>query len=176
MHGFIGEQNAYFMNPNFPPKIIGGSAFYRYVENIKNALSNKSDDILILDAGNFFQGHPLGIADSGKTMIEWMNKIKYDAMVPGYTDFIYGYRNLLNLSEKADFPILAANILYEKTKENVFEPYTIININDVNIGVIGIVSSHMSDKVLSKNIMGLQFISEISSLDFYTNELKKMFL
>ena len=39
MHGSISEQNAYFMNPKFPPTIIGAAGFYEYVK--KNTNSNK---------------------------------------------------------------------------------------------------------------------------------------
>ena len=49
VHGFISQQNAYFMNPQFPPTIIGGAGFYEYVS--KNTNHSKS---LIFDAGNFF--------------------------------------------------------------------------------------------------------------------------
>ena len=87
---------------------MGGSAFFEYVKNVQSDLPNGLDDMLILDGGNFFQGHPVGIIDSGKTMIEWMNKIGYDAMVPGQNDFIFGYKNLIDLSKQASFPFLAA--------------------------------------------------------------------
>ena len=90
LHGFLGEQDAHFMNPNFPPKIVGASALYKYIQDIEKELPNKSDDILIFDGGNFFQGHPTGINDSGRTIIEWMNKIGYDAIVPGSNDFLFG--------------------------------------------------------------------------------------
>ena len=112
LHGFLGEQDAYFMNPNFPPKIVGAAALYKYVKDIENKNPNKSDDILIFDGGNFFQGHPVGLLDSGKTVVQWMNKVGYDAIVPGSNDFLFGYKNLLSLSEVADFPFLACNIRY----------------------------------------------------------------
>ena len=41
LHGFIAEQDAYFMNPMHPPKIIGGSGLYRYIkENIQTENSH----------------------------------------------------------------------------------------------------------------------------------------
>ena len=49
LHGFLGEQDAYFMNPNFPPKIVGASALYKYIKDVEKKLPNKSDDILIFD-------------------------------------------------------------------------------------------------------------------------------
>lgn len=36
VHGFISQQNAYFMNPQFPPTIIGGAGFYEYVRKNTN--------------------------------------------------------------------------------------------------------------------------------------------
>ena len=76
LHGNIAPQKAWFMNPGFPPDIIGGAGLLKYVKENK---TKSESEILIFDAGNFFQGHPLGIADSGRTVIEWMNKIGYDA-------------------------------------------------------------------------------------------------
>ena len=172
IHGMIGEQEAAFMNPNFPPTIIGGSAYYKYVRALEKNLPELDQDILTLDGGNFFQGHPLGIVDSGKTMIQWMNKIKYDAVVPGNTDFIYGYKNLVKLSKISDFPFVASNIFYDNSKEHVFKPYTIVNIDGVQIGIIGVVSSDMKNIVLKKNIDGIYFTSEIEAVNKYANELK----
>ena len=173
MHGVIDEQKARFMNPNFPPTIIGGSAYYRYIRELEFKLDNGAEDLLILDGGNFFQGHPLGIVDSGKTMIKWMNKINYDAMVPGNNDFIYGYKNLIELSGIANFPFLASNILYADSGEYVFDPYTIIDINGVEIGIIGVVSSEMENIVLKKNIEGIIFTSEVESVNKYARILKE---
>ena len=86
MHGFINKQQANFITPNFPPTIIGAAGYIKYVNNLRNSLD---EEILILDGGNFFQGHPLGITDKGRTMIDWMNMVKYDAIVPGNNDFLF---------------------------------------------------------------------------------------
>ena len=83
IHGVIGKQKANFMNPQYPPTILGGAAFSKYVDELRDEVNNNGEGLLILDGGNIFQGHPLGIADGGYTMIEWMNRIGYDAMVPG---------------------------------------------------------------------------------------------
>ena len=52
IHGMLGEQDATFMNPNFPPKIIGFSALYKYLDDIRGEELN---DIIVFDGGNFFQ-------------------------------------------------------------------------------------------------------------------------
>ena len=70
------------------------------IDNLREELNNR---ILLLDGGNFFQGNHLGVVDSGRTMIEWMNKVGYQAMVPGNYDFLFGLDNLINLSKDANF-------------------------------------------------------------------------
>jgi len=173
MHGFLNEQDALFMNPNFPPKIMGGAAFIEYVNKIKVKLSSGLDDMLILDGGNFFQGHPVGIVDSGKTMIEWMNKVGYDAIVPAQNDFLFGYENLVSLSEKANFPFLAANI-FNSDGENIFDPYTILNIKDVKIGIIGIAGDVIAESVLDKNLRGVTISSSADTMKKWVSKLEKM--
>jgi 2',3'-cyclic-nucleotide 2'-phosphodiesterase/3'-nucleotidase/5'-nucleotidase len=81
------------------------------VFELRDGVYNNGEGLLILDGGNIFQGHPLGIADGGYTMIEWMNRIGYDAMVPGSYDFISGAQNLNTLSEAASFPFLFSNLI-----------------------------------------------------------------
>ena len=171
LHGFLGEQDAYFMNPNFPPKILGASALYKYIKDIEVKLPNQSDDILIFDGGNFFQGHPVGIIDSGKTVIEWMNKVGYDAIVPGSNDFLFGYENLLSLSSIANFPFLSCNIKYEDTNELLFKPYEIINIKGLKVGVLGLSNSDIEETVLEKNIKGIKIESSIDSMNFWVSKL-----
>ena len=185
IHGMLGEQDATFINPNFPPKIIGSSGFYKYVKDLEK--NSSKNNILIFDGGNFFQGHPLGIIDSGKTIIKWMNKTGYDAIVPGKYDFIFGYKNLLSLSKIADFPFLASNIIYKDTRKNrvglskvqvdrypnVFEPYEIIDIDGIRIGILGIIPSKLSEFVLDSNILDLELLSEISSINKWVPIIKE---
>ena len=99
IHGVIGEQKANFMNPQYPPTILGGAAFAKYVDELRVESEENGEGLLILDGGNFFQGSPLGLADDGNTMIEWMNRIGYDGLVPGSYDFISGAENLNELSD-----------------------------------------------------------------------------
>ena len=111
MHGVLGEQKANFMNPQYPPTILGGAAFSQYIDELRIKIVKTGEGLLILDGGNFFQGSPLGLADGGYTMIEWKNRIGYDALVPGSYDFISGANNLNFLSEKASFPFLFSNLI-----------------------------------------------------------------
>jgi len=162
LHGSLDLQKAYFINPSNPPDIIGASGFSHYVDNLKDELSD--NPILLLDGGNFFQGHPLGISDSGRTIIKWMNKMKYDALVPGNYDFLFGIDNLMELSKQAEFDFLAANLYYEDTKSLIFKPYKIIDYQNITIGIIAIVNPNLKNIVLSENLNNVMLKNPIEVL------------
>ena len=172
LHGQIVGQKAWFMNPEYPPDILDGSALYSYIQKLRQDVSSTNEDVLLLEGGNFFQGHPFGLADSGRTMIEWMNHIKYDALVPGGYDFIGGASNLLKLNELADFPFLISNLKNRKNFDNI-KPYTIIPKSGVQVGIIGIVPKKLDEVVLEQNRLGFTFQSEIETLDYWVPKMKK---
>ena len=157
------------MNPNNPPKIIGGSGLYKYVnENIHKKRS------IILDGGNFFQGHPMSVVDSGKTMIEFMNKIGYTALVPGADDFVYGSKNLNNLARISNFPFLISNLECnncELTNDN-FKTHIINNVDGVTFGFIGIVDSELNEKIASNKMNGITILDIKETMDYWINILK----
>ncbi len=169
VHGFINIQEAQFINPNNPPTIIGGAGFIHYVDNLREELNNR---ILLLDGGNFFQGNHLGVVDSGRTMIEWMNKVGYQAMVPGNYDFLFGLDNLINLSKDANFSFLGANLFYKNNNSLIFRPYEIIDFDDVKVGIIGIVNPDLSNLVLPQNIENLVLKDPIEVLKNTISEIE----
>ena len=62
IHGSIAPQKANFMNPHYPPTIIGGAAFAKYMDELRIEVKASNEGLLILDGGNFFQGTPLGLS------------------------------------------------------------------------------------------------------------------
>ena len=156
IHGVIASQKATFMNPQYPPTIVGAAAFSKYIDELRDLSIPNNEGLLILDGGNIFQGNPLGMADKGHTMIEWMNRIGYDAMVPGSYDFISGASNIQSLAIESNFPFLFSNLECGSCPLEIDEikPYIIKELNGVKVGVLGIVNSQISEIVLAENLMG----------------------
>ena len=114
------------------------------------------------------------MADNGKTMIEWMNRIGYDAIVPGSYDFISGSKNLNTLAKLANFPFLFSNIecaTCPLINANII-PYTIKNIAGIQVGIIGIVNSKLSELVLAENLSGVKANKEIPELKKWIPKMK----
>ena len=171
LHGNIAPQKAWFMNPSFPPDIIGGAGLLKYV----NENNKKSDsEVLIFDAGNFFQGHPYGMSNGGVNIIDWMNQVGYTALVPGENDFILGQENLNKLANSANFPFLMSNLICDNCdlQSDNIKSYLIKEIGGIKIGVLGIVNSAVTDLALSINVKGIRFENSVASLDMWVPFLK----
>jgi 5'-nucleotidase/5'-nucleotidase/UDP-sugar diphosphatase len=68
------------------------------------------------------------------------NLMGYDAFTPGELDLSFGVENLMQVSQQANFPFLAANLLQRKTKKPVFKPYLIKAVQGGKVGLLGLIS------------------------------------
>ena len=171
LHGMIGEQDATFMNPEYPPRLMGGAAMYKYASKIKIEAQYEEEGFLMFDGGNIFQGTPFGIIDGGLSMIEWMNTMEYSASVPARYDFIKGFDNLRNLINNADFPFLGSNIECDDCE--MIKPFIITEVKGIKIGILGIVDSSIPVNVLSKYLPGLKFTTEAQALEKWVPIVKE---
>jgi len=67
-------------------------------------------NVLLLEAGDAFHGLSIANLSQGQAIVEIMNAMGYDAMVPGNHDFNFGQARLMELARLARFPMLAANL------------------------------------------------------------------
>ena len=117
--------------------------------------------MLLLDAGDAAQGMPVVNMSMGKTAMEFMNATGYDAMCPGNHEFDWGYDNLQQLRETAQFPVLAANIVDKVSGENVFEANHIFEMaNGMKVGVFGLDTPEALTKTHPDKVKGISFYME----------------
>ena len=69
-----------------------------------------------------------------------MNKIGFDIAILGNHEFDYGIEQLINLDKNLTSKYICTNFLYRKNKENIFEPYKIINAGNKIIAFISILT------------------------------------
>ena len=70
------------------------------------------------------------------SLLELMNKLRYDVVIPGNHDFDYGMEQFLSLTEQADFPYISCNFNHEG--ELVFEPYLMKEVSGTKIAFVGV--------------------------------------
>lgn len=105
-----------------------------------NKIRQEQEHVLLLDAGDIFQGTPYFNIYKGEPEIKAMTAMNYDACTIGNHDFDAGMENLATqLTNHAKFPMLVANYDFTGTAmENKTQPYKIFKKGKLKIGVFGI--------------------------------------
>lgn len=105
-----------------------------------NRIREEEEQVLLLDAGDIFQGTPYFNYYRGEPEIRAMSGMGYDACTIGNHDFDAGMENLAGqLTRHARFPMLVSNYDFTGTPmEGKTRPYTIFKKGRLKIGVFGI--------------------------------------
>jgi len=102
-------------------------------------IRSEEKNVLLLDAGDIFQGTPYFNLYGGELEIKLMSDMGYDAATMGNHDFDNGLDGFYKQLPHASFPILVSNydfsdtVLHQSTK-----PYKIFNKSGLKIGVFGV--------------------------------------
>jgi sulfur-oxidizing protein SoxB len=103
---------------------------------------------LVLDAGDTWHGTVVPLRLDGRPVLEVMNAIGYDAMVPGNVEFFYDRATLERLFAAARFPIVVANLYDAQWDEPValpnVQPYVIKQVGPLKVAIVGMTYHWMS--------------------------------
>ncbi len=112
--------------------------------------------VVLLSAGDMFQGTPISNLFHGRPVIEVMNFLHYDAMALGNHEFDWGQDVLREIISSAHFPVLCANILDGNGKPfDGVRPWIIIERKGVKIGIIGLTTREVQYTTKPGNLTGL---------------------
>ncbi len=101
-------------------------------------IRNSRDAVITVDAGDSLFGTPESDMTHGVVMMQAMNQMGYDAMALGDRDFIYGADILLETLQKAEFPILSANIVRKEDGQTFTQGSIILEHGGIRIGLLGL--------------------------------------
>ncbi|MEM9787237.1 MAG: metallophosphoesterase, partial [Pseudomonadota bacterium] len=122
------------------------------------------ENVIVLDAGDQYQGSLMFTTYQGDVEIEMMNAIGYDAMSVGNHEFNNGDAGLAKLPDGVDFPVLSGNIDVSQSNElaGKIENHTVLEVGGTRIGLVAalavdtVETSSPSDAVI--------FTDEVESL------------
>ena len=138
-------------DPKYPN--MGGVA--RRAALIKK-IRGEEKNVLLLDAGDIFQGTPYFNLYGGELEFKLMSEMGYDASTLGNHDFDNGIDGLVKQMPNMNFPFLNANYSFNDTLlQNKIQEYKIFHRGNLKIGVfgIGIELRGLVDPKLSGNIL-----------------------
>ena len=138
---------------------------------IKN-IREENKNVLLLDAGDIFQGTPYFNMYKGELEIKLMSQMNYDAVTIGNHDLDNGLVGLKKQLKHANFPFLIANYNFKNTiLENTFSPYKIFDKNGIKVGVFGI--GIELDGLVPKKLFGnTKYLDPIKISNKYAKLLK----
>ena len=122
---------------NTAGECFGGSA--RLVTAVEEARA-RSDNSILVDGGDQFQGTLFYTYYKGAAAAEMMNKMGYDAMTVGNHEFDDGPEVLRGFMDAVDFPVLMSNadVSGEELLADTLMKSTVIEKNGEKIGLIGL--------------------------------------
>lgn len=99
----------------------------------------ESEHVLLLDAGDIFQGTPYFNYFKGELEYKLMSEMQYDCVTLGNHDFDNGIDGIVQMLPHASFGFVNANYDFSKTPlKDIVKPYKIFMKGDIRIGVFGI--------------------------------------
>ncbi len=121
-----------------------------YLKTVKEEVKN----LLVLDGGDAlvisYFGQPSEREKARRRaefVLKLYEKLGYHALNIGDTDLGLGIEYLRNLRKNSRFPFLSANLKDKKTKNPVFKPYLIKEIDGLKIGILGLVTTEISPNI-----------------------------
>lgn len=122
-------------------------------------IRSEEKNVLLLDAGDIFQGTPYFNFYGGELEFKLMSKMGYDLATIGNHDFDNGLAGLKKQLPHAKFDFVSANYDFSNTiLEGYFKPYKILKKDGVKIGVFGV-------GIELEGLVGKEYFEETKYLD-----------
>jgi 5'-nucleotidase len=129
-------------------------------------------NVLLLDAGDFFQGTPYFNRFHGVLEMKLMSELGYDVATLGNHDFDIGVEGFMNAQQHANFTFVNANYNFGHTPmASVVQPYQIIQKGRYKIGIFGL-GVDLNGLVPQSNFEGIIMKDPFESAAAVIEELK----
>jgi 5'-nucleotidase len=166
--------------------LLGG-----YLKNLRAARARDGGAVLLLDAGDMFQGTLESNLTEGAVVVAAYNVLGYTAAAIGNHEFDYGpvglaatprgpgddVRGALKArAREATFPFLAGNIIDAATGEPIawpnVRPTAIVEAAGIKVGIIGLVTRGALTATIPINVAGLTLAPLADTVRAHATELR----
>ena len=154
-----------------PGQHVGGVSYVGSL--IKDLKEDSKGNYLLLDGGDWGQGSYESKLTKGKTLIDVMNHLGYDAAEIGNHEFDWGQDALGEMVDRAKFPVLGSNILKDGKLLDGVKPYTIKEVNGMKVGILGLLTPGTPGSTDPKNVKGLDFEDAAKTAKKYLPEIRE---
>ena len=166
--------------------LLGG-----YVANLRAARAKDGGAVLLIDAGDMFQGTLESNLTEGSSVVAAYNRLGYAAAAIGNHEFDFGPVGPLSTPQRpaddprgalkaraaqASFPFLAANLIDDAAGRPVayrnVRPSTIVTVAGVKVGIVGVMTLRALSVTIAANVRGLVVAPLAATIDAEARRLR----
>ena len=164
------------------------------LKDLQKEAKENNKNVLTMSAGDQVGGSPaISALLQDQPTLEMMEEMNVDIVTTGNHEYDEGLEELERLIiggthssglnwNGTSYEWITANVIAKKDMtfagrtvkagEPIMEPYTIKEVEGVNVGIIGIVTKDTAGKVVPDGIKDVEFTDEAQAINKYTQELK----
>jgi 5'-nucleotidase len=162
-----------------------------YVRNVRHARASDGGAVLLVDAGDTYQGGIESNLSEGAMVVDAYNAMGYTAAAIGNHEFDFGAVDvdgrrrsahddprgaLKAIAARAKFPVLAANLIDDATGKVVawanVRPSVIVDAAGVRVGIIGVMTIDALRSTLVVNTRGIHVAPLASTIEAEARDLR----
>ncbi|MBY5335151.1 LysM peptidoglycan-binding domain-containing protein [Rhizobium leguminosarum] len=150
---------------------FGGAARLKTaIDQRRQALSGKN--VLLLNAGDNFQGSLFYTTYKGAAEAEFLNLMKFDAMTVGNHEFDDSEDGLATFLDKVQFPVVTANVKATAASKlgDRIKPSLVLDVAGQKIGIVGAVTNDTPE--LSSPGPNVTIVDDVQSITAAVQDLK----
>lgn len=127
---------------------FGGAArLLTAINQTRDALKAGGKNVLLLNAGDNFQGSLFYTTYKGTVEAEMLNAMKFDAMTVGNHEFDDSEDGLAGFLDKVQFPVVTANVVATAASKigDRVKPSVVLEVGGQKIGIVGAVANDTAE-------------------------------
>jgi 5'-nucleotidase len=163
-----------------------------YIDNLRATRQAEGGGVVLIDAGDMFQGTLASNLGEGQAVVAAYNAIGYSAAAIGNHEFDFGPVGpavtvgsieedprgaLKQRAREATFPFLTANVLDEESGNRIKWPNmpasTVVESVGVKIGIVGVTTEATPFTTMAANFLGLKMRSPAEAVTDEARRLRK---
>ena len=168
------DHHAHLEPVKYGDRLLGGIASRRtLIDQIRAENKANQEPLLLLDAGDIFQGTLYFNQYLGQADLDFYNALNYDASTIGNHEFDRGQQVLADFITKAKFPIISANLDISPTSSlyGKVRPWHVLDMQGEKIGMFGLTTPDTA--ILASVGDGVKFTDPIAAAKASVSALKQ---
>ena len=145
------------------------------LQNLIQKEKAENPNTLLVSSGDIFQGTPESDLLGGKPSLDVVKEAGYDLVELGNHDFDNGVDFVKDWLSKADYPVLAGNVVEESTGKRLpgAKPYQVFEMGGMKMGLIGVVTPETKTSARKEDVEGLKFLEPAPVVEQAKKELEE---